>query len=116
MYGRESSGFSSCSNLEEIKLPDAMTNVGDRTFEFCTSLRVLEFPVGVTAIGRGAIRGMTNKIICRPVMPPTLGTTNNSGTATIYVPDESVDAYKAATNWSTAQIANRIRPLSEFTE
>lgn len=49
-------------------------------------------------------------------MPPTLGTTNNSGTATIYVPDESVDAYKAATNWSTTQIANRIRPLSTYSE
>lgn len=30
----------------------------------------------------------------------------------IYVPDESVDAYMTATNWS--ELADRIKPMSEF--
>jgi hypothetical protein len=34
--------------------------------------------------------------------------------AIIYVPDSSVDAYKAAENWST--YASRIYPLSEYVE
>mgnify|MGYP000472681990 CR=1 FL=1 len=30
----------------------------------------------------------------------------------IYVPDDSVEAYKTATNWSN--YADRIRPISEY--
>ena len=33
---------------------------------------------------------------------------------TIYVPDESVEAYKAATNW--VNYASIIKPLSEYVE
>lgn len=45
--------------------------------------------------------------------PPTLGNINafyNSGKdMTFYVPDDSVEAYKAATNWSQLNI----KPISE---
>ena len=44
-----------------------------------------------------------------------MGTGSNYATiGKIYVPDNSVDAYKAATNWS--QYADRIKPLSEYVE
>ena len=115
MYTRSASGFEG-STLEEISLPAVLTNIGDRAFKSCTNLKLLDIPSGVTAIGRAAIQDHRNVIICRAVSVPTLSTNNNVGTALIFVPDESVDLYKAATNWSTAQIANRIRPLSEFTE
>lgn len=115
MYTRSTSGFDG-STLEEISLPAVLTNIGDRAFRSCTNLKLLDIPSGVTAIGRAAIQDLRNVIICRAVSVPTLSTNNNVGTALIFVPDESVDLYKSATNWSTAQIANRIRPLSEFTE
>jgi hypothetical protein len=35
-------------------------------------------------------------------------------TLTIYVPDESVEAYKGATNWSA--YADQIKPISEYVE
>lgn len=35
-----------------------------------------------------------------------------SGTGFIYVPDNLVEQYKAATNWST--FANQIKPISEL--
>ena len=50
------------------------------------------------------------------VTPPTLGgklTGGDGYVKEIYVPDESVDAYKAATNWSA--YSSVIKPLSEFT-
>ena len=37
-----------------------------------------------------------------------------NGAGFIYVPDESVETYKAAANWST--YANQIKPLSEYVE
>ena len=46
--------------------------------------------------------------------PPTFASVALNGTsalATIYVPDESVDTYKAADGWS--EYANLIKPLSE---
>ena len=45
--------------------------------------------------------------------PPTLGANAfNNTTCKIYVPDASVSAYKAATNWST--YASRIFSLTQF--
>lgn len=40
------------------------------------------------------------------------GTKIASGTGYVYVPDELVEEYKVATNWST--FANQIKPLSEL--
>lgn len=40
------------------------------------------------------------------------GTPISQGTGYVYVPDDLVDSYKSATNWST--YANQIKPLSEY--
>ena len=49
---------------------------------------------------------------------PPIGVNNytfqNTGNCPIYVPDESLNLYKEATNW--IQYANRIKPFSEFVE
>ena len=54
-------------------------------------------------------------LVMKAVTPPTIQ--NNtfmglSNTAAFYVPDESVEAYKAATNWSA--YASRISPISQL--
>ena len=48
----------------------------------------------------------------KPTTPPVIfsNTFAKNYTYPIYVPAESVDAYKAATNWSS--LADRIRPIS----
>jgi hypothetical protein len=43
------------------------------------------------------------------IVPPTLGSYNFNKTPVIYVPQASVDAYKAA--WS--ELANKIQPIIE---
>ena len=62
-------------------------------------------------------------IKCMPTTPPSIVAANTTdkildGTndCLIYVPDESVEAYKAANNWSEEYIVNRIKPISEFVE
>ena len=54
-------------------------------------------------------------VICRAFVPPTLsGSLSYTGNIkTLYVPDDSVDDYKAAQYWSA--IASKIKPMSEYT-
>jgi len=95
------------------------SSLGPATLPFGTAVEEFVVPVTVTSIGRYAFRGMPNMkyIKMLPVTPPTLNSLAFNGDTSncpIYVPDESVDAYKSATNWST--YASRIKPLSEYTE
>lgn len=87
------STFKECSKLLSVKLPTNFTDLGNYTFQRCTSLLY---------------------IIASTEVPQTIGADIFSGTnnCPIYVPDASVDAYKTATNWTT--YADRIKPMSDF--
>jgi hypothetical protein len=72
--------FAYCSKLNSLTIPNSVMNIGSSTFSSCTSLTT---------------------IICEATTPPTLGSGNTLSNVTIvYVPIESVEAYKSATNWS----------------
>ena len=109
------SAFNGCSGLTSIEIPSSVTSIGDSAFRDCSSLTSIEIPSGVTSIGQYAFYGCTSltTMTVLPTTPPTLSNTGAISTATtsIYVPDESVDAYKQATNWSN--FADIIKPLSE---
>ena len=61
---------------------------------------------------------LLTQVVLRATTPPTLGTnvfTNTpiaKKTGFIYVPDDSLEAYKSATNWSA--YADQIKPISEM--
>lgn len=109
--------FESCSRLSEITIPNSVTYIGVSAFNQCTGLTNITIPASVTSIG-DMIFFMCSKlstIIVEPTTPPKLGSSAFSSNASgrkIYVPDESVDAYKAASNWST--YADDILPMSEL--
>ncbi|MBQ7294894.1 MAG: leucine-rich repeat domain-containing protein [Clostridia bacterium] len=46
-----SSAFMGCINLEEINLPEGITEVCDCTFNYCYSLESIDIPDGVSVIG-----------------------------------------------------------------
>lgn len=82
-------------------------------------LKEIVFPDTLTSIPAYSLYNYNalNAIVFKPIAPPTLVNSNafnNTNSCPIYVPDASVDAYKAATNWSS--FADRIKPLSEYTE
>lgn len=103
-----------------IIIPDSVTTIADAAFQ--DSFGTIEVGRGVTSIGNETFAGILttgaiNKInfTIKATTPPTLGTGNfvkdfYSYVDYIYVPAESVDAYKTATNWST--YADRIQPIS----
>ena len=118
------------STISKIKLPSVETMAAshnyDGIFSFCPNLVLVDLgencsSIGAESFGRGVgTSGKNITIICRASTPPTLGgtifgaTISNAALEGIYVPDDSVEAYKTATNWSA--YADRIKPLSEYIE
>ena len=103
-------------NITEI-VDDVVTLIGDYAFYGCTALTTADFPVA-TSIGSSAFQScsnLTTLILRNTQKVVTLSSTTAFTGATnciIYVPDDLVDDYKAASNWST--YADRIKGLSEL--
>lgn len=98
--------FEDCSSLSSVTIGRSVTSIGMLTFDRCSSLTEIVIPEGVTFIGSSAFSACGNlqKIYCTPTIPPTLESNSIfSGIHTdaiIYVPQESVDSYKSAGDWS----------------
>jgi hypothetical protein len=95
--------FDGCSSLGAVNIPNGITSIGDATFQDCSSLDSIELPMGLTSIGAYAFyRSSLTSFICRAVTPPAVGgyLISNPYPA-IKVPAVSVNAYKAAADWST---------------
>ena len=109
------------NNIEELYLPNVKQINGasyqSGTFANNVNLKKVDIGENCTAISRAEFAGckLLETVICRAVTPPTLHVeafTLTNSTFIIYVPDESVEAYKTATNWST--YADRIYPMSVY--
>lgn len=102
--------FSGFSNLKTVNLENGLTYIGNAAFS-STAIETIEIPESVTSIGASAFAYCEHLIsfICKSTTPPTLGENAFASTnCIIYVPDESVDAYKSA--WS--EYSSRIRAIS----
>ena len=133
------STFSRCSRLTSVTLPSTITNLGNASFRYCYSLASITLPTNITSIGEMLFQGCPLTAITIPsgvtsvktfafdscsrltemiflgTTPPTLSGTRPLGVTTLtfpfYVPDASVDAYKAASGWSN--YASRVKGISE---
>ena len=108
--------FQNCSALISITLPNAVTTITSNAFN-SSGITSITIPSPVTSIGSNAFYNCTylGYVVIQATTPPTLGNGNvfsRTNNCPIYVPDESVEAYKAAANWSS--LASRIFPLSDF--
>ncbi len=99
-----SSVFTYCRSLTSLTLPNSVTSIGEWAFQYCSSLTSLTLPNSVTTIGSRAFWGCSSltSITCLVTTPPTCGTDcfyDVPSTIPLYVPAESVEAYKAADTW-----------------
>lgn len=114
-------GFARCWALVETDF-SSLPTVNNYDFEGCSSLVKLDFPVvslikvaGFSGCGKLTTLILRNNVLCTLENTNAFqGTPIKSGTGYIYVPDDLVDSYKTATNWSV--YANQIKPLSEYVE
>ena len=91
------SAFYGCSSLTGIHLPANLTSIGSAAFYGCSSLTEIIFSDNLTSIGRAAFEYCSNltKVICHALVPPTLNYISGSSTIeNLYVPAESIQAYK----------------------
>lgn len=97
--------FYACSSLKEIILPDSVTTLEQTAFAAARSLERAYLGSGVSTIWGNVFQNCyaLKTLVCSAETPPTLQSNSLQGVpedCVICVPEGSVDAYKAATNWS----------------
>lgn len=105
------------SAVTEVKDLGVITALGAEVFMNCKALRYVVLPETLTSISTKVFQGATalEYMIIRATIPPTLASTSaftSTNDCPIYVPDESVEAYKTASNWT--EYASRIYPMSVY--
>ena len=115
-----SHAFEYCRHLTSVTIPDSVTSIGNYAFGSCGSLTSITIPDSVTSIGNNAFYYCTSlkEVYCKSTIPPTTTTTHSLGRdpfyntsdkwdafkynapdRKIYVPRNSVKAYKSARYW-----------------
>lgn len=134
--GREA--FARCAKLYMLSLPHSLTRIGNQAFEKCDELSTVTIPNGVTEIGEYAFfscKGLTylslpqslttikiwafdgcnalKSVTCYAETPPSVSLNffeSINANAVLYVPSNSIDAYKAADAWKKSFA--EIRPIA----
>ncbi len=113
--------FYECSSLTTINFPNA-TSIQTYAFYYCSSLITADFPL-LASISSYVFQNCSKlkTLILRVNKICTLSNANafndtpiktSTTEGFIYVPDDLVESYKTATNWST--YASKIKGLSEL--
>ena len=100
-----SASFLGCVTLTSVTIPEGVTEIGSQAFSVCTSLTSVTIPASVTSVSYLAFAYCSSlkEVYCKPTTPPAGGDlmfNDNASGRKIYVPTESVDAYKSAESWS----------------
>ena len=96
--------FTGCSGLKNVTFPNGLTTIEESAFQDCSSLTSLNIPYSVTKIGNMTFYKCQSvkTITCEAAVPPTCSSGAFSWvtkTIPVYVPAESIDAYKEANIW-----------------
>ena len=106
------------TSLRTCVIPNSVTTIGRNCFSVTNNLVDVTFGSGITELGTNMFQSKTRNldfnISILAIEPPTLGTgfLPNNFTGKIFVPDDSVNDYKTATNWLTYE--SYIYPLSQY--
>ncbi len=98
----------------EFVIPDSVTIIANNAFYGNNTLTEVTIPESVTVIEKDAFHEASELeiLIIYAITPPSIGNSAIDEGCNIYVPDNSVAAYKAADDW--APFKNYIFPLSDL--
>lgn len=117
----ENSTFSYCISLTRITIPNSVESIGSEAFLDCNLLIYIYIPDSVTSIHSYAFDNCYNILECvmDPAVPPEIPSVEDGGLfpeitndCIIYVPENSLEAYKTAEVWSN--YAAYMQPFSEY--
>lgn len=95
--------FLGCSSLTSITIPDSVTSFGNYSFSGCSNMLSATLGSGITDITYDSFASCVSLLsfTIKAIVPPNLASSalSNTNNCPIYVPAESVEAYKGATNW-----------------
>lgn len=110
-----------CSSLNSLTLPQSLTGIDGGTFESCNALTTITIPSKVKSIGAQAFKSENIITVISEIEEPfaiegkdynsmtfSIATFNN---ATLYVPEGTVDKYKATDGWKDF---SHIKNISEM--
>lgn len=106
--------FQNCKSLSSITIPDNATSIGYAAFSRCSGLTSISIGSGATSISNYAFADCSSltSITVTATTPPSMTdfmTLNNTNNCPIYVPADSVNAYKTTYAWSN--YASRIQAI-----
>ena len=107
--------FRECTSLTTVTIPSTVTSIGNHAFRDCTKLTTATIPDKVTSIGNYAFNNCYN-LSSVTIYSPSLITYGeyafniNKPGRKIYVFNDKVETYQAATNWSS--YASDILPIT----
>ena len=114
--------FYTCAAMTIKEIPSGVTKIETNAFRYCSGLTEITCLGDMKSIAAASFQNCSN--LTKFVLTNITGSVNllntsafastpiADGTGYIYVPDDLVDSFKTATNWST--YANQIKGVSEL--
>jgi len=100
------------NGFTKLVFPPQMTGISTSSFNR-SPVSFLEVGDSFSSIGLDCFRySQIGTFVLHNTTPPTCGNNSIGSVSAIYVPNEAVDTYKAASRWSMH--ASKIHPISEY--
>ena len=97
--------FYGCTGLKRVELGDGIESIGNYAFSGCSALESFTFGNSLATIGNEAFSDCTamTRLVSKTEVPPVCGSQAlddiNKWTCELFVPQNSLEAYKAAEQW-----------------